>query len=53
MKALRVHELGEPEAAMRLEDVELPELRAGRVRLRVAHGVAELPDVLMCAASTR
>ena len=35
MKALRVHELGEPEQVMVLEDRPEPEVRPGDVRLRV------------------
>jgi NADPH2:quinone reductase len=48
MQALRVHELGEPEAVMRLEDVEVPEPGAGEVRLRVHAAALNFPDVLLC-----
>src|SRR5215467_11925085 len=48
MKALRVHELGEPEQVMQLEDVEPPEPRPGEVRLRVHGASLNFPDVLMC-----
>src|SRR5215467_3147208 len=48
MKALRVHELGEPEQVMQLEDVEPPEPRPGEVRLRVHAAALNFPDVLMC-----
>ncbi|HWS47714.1 MAG TPA: alcohol dehydrogenase catalytic domain-containing protein, partial [Acidimicrobiia bacterium] len=48
MRALRVHELGEPERALRLEEVPVPEPRAGEVRLRVHAASLNFPDVLMC-----
>lgn len=48
MKALRVHELGEPRDVMRLEDVDVPAPRAGEVRLRVHAASLNFPDVLMC-----
>jgi NADPH2:quinone reductase len=48
VRALRVHELGEPEAVMRAEDVPLPEPRPGEVRLRVHAASLNFPDVLMC-----
>lgn len=48
MKALRVHELGEPEKVMQLEDVPVPEPRPGDVRLRVHAAALNFPDVLMC-----
>jgi NADPH:quinone reductase len=48
VKALRVHELGEPEQVLQLEDVAEPELRAGDVRLRVCAASLNFPDVLMC-----
>ena len=48
MKALRVHELGEPEAVMRLEECPEPEIRPGDVRLRVHAAALNFPDVLMC-----
>jgi NADPH2:quinone reductase len=48
MKALRVHELGEPEQVMVLEDRPEPELRPGDVRLRVHAASLNFPDVLMC-----
>jgi NADPH2:quinone reductase len=48
MKALRVHELGEPEQVLQLEEVEPPEPRPGEVRLRVHAAALNFPDVLMC-----
>jgi NADPH2:quinone reductase len=48
MKALRVHELGEPEQVLRVEDVEVPEPGPGDVRIRVHGASLNFPDVLMC-----
>ncbi len=48
MRSFRVHELGEPEQVMRLEDVEMPEPAPGEVRLRVHAASLNFPDVLMC-----
>jgi NADPH2:quinone reductase len=48
VKALRVHELGEPGQVMVLEDRPEPELRPGDVRLRVHAASLNFPDVLMC-----
>jgi NADPH2:quinone reductase len=48
MKALRVHELGEPEQVMVLEDRPEPEPRPGDVRLRVHAASLNFPDVLLC-----
>jgi NADPH2:quinone reductase len=48
MKALRVHELGEPEQVMVLEERPEPEVRPGDVRLRVHAASLNFPDVLMC-----
>jgi NADPH2:quinone reductase len=48
MKALRVHELGEPEEVLRLEDIDVPAPRPGEVRLRVHAAALNFPDVLMC-----
>ena len=48
MRALRVHELGEPDQVMGLEDVPVPEPRPGDVRLRVHAAALNFPDVLMC-----
>ncbi|MCU1465553.1 MAG: Zn-dependent oxidoreductase, NADPH:quinone reductase [Actinomycetia bacterium] len=48
MLALRVHELGEPEQVMVLEDRPEPQVRPGDVRLRVHAASLNFPDVLMC-----
>ncbi len=48
MKAWRVHELGEPSAALRLEDVQRPEPGPRQVVVRVVGAAANFPDVLMC-----
>ena len=48
MKALRVHELGDPEAVMQLEEVPIPEPSAGTVRIKVEAAALNFPDVLMC-----
>jgi NADPH2:quinone reductase len=48
VKALRVHELGEPEKVMVLEDGPEPAVRPGDVRLRVHAASLNFPDVLMC-----
>jgi NADPH2:quinone reductase len=48
MKALRVHELGEPERVLRLEEVDTPDPAAGDVRIRVHAASLNFPDVLLC-----
>jgi NADPH:quinone reductase len=48
VKALRVHELGEPTHVMVLEDGPEPKVRPGDVRLRVHAAALNFPDVLMC-----
>jgi NADPH2:quinone reductase len=48
MKAWRVHELGEPEAVLRLEDVEDPQPGPDSVVVDVAAASLNFPDVLMC-----
>jgi NADPH2:quinone reductase len=48
MRALRAHELGDPESVLRLEDVPVPEPSPGHVRLRVAAASLNFPDVLLC-----
>jgi NADPH:quinone reductase len=48
MLALRVHELGEPESVLRLEEVAVPDPDPGEVRLRVHAAALNFPDVLMC-----
>src|SRR4051812_25008456 len=48
MRAWRVHELGEPEAALRLDEIDAPVARSGEVVVDVAAGSLNFPDVLMC-----
>jgi len=48
VKALRAHELGEPEAVLVLDDVDVPQPRPGEVRLRVHAASLNFPDLLMC-----
>jgi NADPH2:quinone reductase len=48
VRALRVHELGEPGAVLRLEEIPEPEPRPGGVRVVVAAGALNFPDVLIC-----
>jgi NADPH2:quinone reductase len=48
VKALRVHELGEPERVLKLEDVPNRLTAPGDVRLRVRAASLNFPDVLMC-----
>jgi NADPH2:quinone reductase len=48
VRALRVHELGEPDAVLQLDDVPVPEPGPGEVRLRVHGASLNFPDVLMC-----
>ncbi len=48
MQAWRVHELGEPEAVLRLDDVEDPVAGRGEVLVDVAATSLNFPDVLMC-----
>lgn len=48
MHAIRVHELGEPDVAARLEEIDRPEPAPGLVRIRVAAAALNFPDVLMC-----
>jgi NADPH2:quinone reductase len=47
MKALRVHELGEPQDVLQIEDVEMPDPPPGGVRIRVHAASLNFPDVLM------
>ena len=46
--AWRVHELGEPEAVLVLDDVEVPVPGPGDVVVEVAAASLNFPDVLMC-----
>ncbi len=48
MQALRVYELGEPADVLQLEDVEIPGVASGEIRLRVHAASLNFPDVLMC-----
>src|SRR3954463_9338006 len=48
MRAWRVQELGEPEAVLRLDDVEAPVAGPGEVEVDVAAASLNFPDVLMC-----
>ncbi len=48
MRAWRVHELGEPEVVLTLEDVPAPEPGPGEVVVDVAAASLNFPDVLMC-----
>ena len=48
MRAWRVHEQGEPEAVLRLEDVEPPSPKPGEVVVQVAAAALNFPDILLC-----
>jgi NADPH2:quinone reductase len=48
VKAWRVHELGEPRDAMRLDDVPDPEPGAGEVLVRLRAAAVNFPDALLC-----
>ena len=48
MRAWRVHELGEPDAVLRLDDVDDPVAGPGEVLVDVAAASLNFPDVLMC-----
>jgi len=48
MRAWRVHDLGEPEAVLRLDDVPAPAPGAGEVLIDVAAAALNFPDVLRC-----
>jgi NADPH2:quinone reductase len=48
MRAWRVHELGEPEDVLLLEDVETPRPGPGQVAIAVEAASLNFPDVLMC-----
>jgi NADPH2:quinone reductase len=47
MRAWRVHELGDPSAVLRLEDVEQPTPGDGQVLVRVRAAALNFPDILM------
>jgi NADPH:quinone reductase len=48
VRAWRVHELGEPEAVLRLDDVDVPVAGPGEVTIDVVAASLNFPDVLMC-----
>ena len=48
MRAWQVHELGEPQDVLRLEDVPEPVAGPGMLRLRVDAVALNFPDVLLC-----
>ena len=48
MRAWQVHELGEPQDVLRLEDVPEPEAGPGMLRLKVDAVALNFPDVLLC-----
>jgi NADPH2:quinone reductase len=48
MRAWQVHELGEPQDVLRLDDVPEPAAGAGMLRLRVDAVALNFPDVLLC-----
>jgi NADPH2:quinone reductase len=48
VKAWRVHELGEPRDAMRLDDVPDPEPGPGEVLVRLRAAAVNFPDALLC-----
>ena len=48
MKAWRLHHLGEPAEAMRLDEVPVPEPAPGQVRLRVRAAGVNFPDAMLC-----
>lgn len=48
MRAWRTYPSGDPEAAMRLEDIPAPEPNAGELRVRVLAAGLGLPDYMMC-----
>lgn len=48
MRCWQVHELGEPAAVMRLDDVDTPIPGEGQVLVRVGAATVNFPDVLVC-----
>lgn len=48
MKAWRVHQIGKPAEAMRLDEVPRPWPGPGEVRLRVRAAAVNFPDALLC-----
>ena len=53
MRAMRVHELSEDIAVLRMEDVELPPPGPGEVRLRLKACSINFPDILMIQGKLR
>ncbi|MQA87465.1 MAG: zinc-binding dehydrogenase [Streptosporangiales bacterium] len=48
MRAWRVHELGEPQDVMRLDEVPVPEPGPGQIRIKIASAALNFPDILLC-----
>lgn len=48
MRALRVHELGDPIDVLRLDEVPVPVASPGRVVVRVEASALNFPDILLC-----
>jgi NADPH2:quinone reductase len=48
MKAWRVHEVGEPGAVLRYDEVPAPEPAAGEVIVQVEAAAVNFPDLLLC-----
>ncbi len=48
MRAWQVHELGDPEDVLRLDDLPVPEPGPGEVRIEVEAVALNFPDVLLC-----
>jgi NADPH2:quinone reductase len=48
VRALRAHELGDPGEVLRLETIPEPQPGRGAVRVEVAAGALNFPDVLIC-----
>jgi NADPH:quinone reductase and related Zn-dependent oxidoreductases len=48
MRAWRVHELGDPERVLRLDEVPDPQPTLGKVLVRVRAAALNFPDVLLC-----
>ena len=48
MRAWQVHELGEPQDVLRLEDVPEPQPHPGMLRVKVDAVALNFPDVLLC-----
>ncbi|MES1991627.1 MAG: NADPH:quinone oxidoreductase family protein [Pseudomonadota bacterium] len=47
MRSMRVHELSEDISVLKMENVKLPDLRAGEVRLKLKACSINFPDILM------